>query len=105
MMNKNMEKLQAAMQDKNYVRDLMALETIDAIQAKFAEAGIDLTAEEVETIVREVVALEAKTDGELSEDALESVAGGGPILGMAIFLGLTAAGVAIGWKAAGGCKK
>ena len=105
MMNKNMEKLQAAMQDKNYVRELMALETIDAIQAKFAEAGIDLTAEEVETIVREVVALEAGTDGELSEDALESVAGGGPILGMAIFLGLTAAGVAIGWKAAGGCKK
>ena len=105
MTNKNMEQLKAAMQDKNYVKELMALETIDAIQAKFAEAGIDLTAEEVETIVHEVVALEANADGELSEEALESVAGGGAILGMAIFIGLTAAGVYIGWKAAGGCNK
>ena len=100
-----MEKLQEAMQDKQYVKELMALETIEDIQAKFAEAGIDFTADEVQDLVDQVVANTAATEGdELDEAALEGVTGGS-ILGMAIFIGLTALGVYIGWKAAGGCKK
>ena len=105
MNDPRMEKLQEAMQDKQYVKELMALETIEDIQAKFAEAGIDFTADEVQDLVDQVVANTAATEGdELDEAALEGVTGGS-ILGMAIFIGLTALGVYIGWKAAGGCKK
>lgn len=98
-----MEKLQAAMQDKQYVKELMALENVEDIQAKFLEAGIEFTSDEVQELVNQVVANAdaAKTD-ELGEAVLDGVTGGS-LVGMAIFVGLTALGVGIGWKAAGGC--
>ena len=105
MNDPRMEKLQAALQDEQYAKDLMALETVEDIKAKLAEAGIDFTTEEVTDLVNSVVASMNSADGELSEDALDNVAGGVIPLGPVIFLGLTAAGVYIGWKAAGGCNR
>ena len=102
MNDPRIEKLQQVMQNKQYAEELMALESIEDIQAKFAEAGIEFTTEEVEQVVAFVVSQSGKNDEELGEDTLENVTGGS-ILGMAIFLVLTALGVGIGWKAAGGC--
>lgn len=103
MNDPRMEKMQVVMQDKQYVKELMALESIEDIKDKFACAGIDFTTEEIEELVAAVVASTASEDGELSENTLDNVTGGS-ILGMAIFIGLTAVGVYIGWKAAGRCK-
>ena len=103
MNDPRMEKLQQVMQNKQYAEELMALETTEEIQAKFAEAGIEFSADEVEKIVEFVVSQADKSGDELGEDSLENVTGGVFPIGMAIFLGLTILGVAIGWKAAGGC--
>ena len=105
MTDQRMEKLQSVMQDKQYVEELMALETIDEIKDKFASVGIEFTTEEVEEIVEEVLANLDNKDNELSENALENVTGGSVIVGMAIFLAFTATGVAIGWKSAGSCRR
>ena len=103
MNDPRMEKLQQVMQNKQYAEELMALETTEEIQAKFAEAGIEFSADEVEKIVEFVVSQTDKSGDELGEESLENVTGGIFPVGMAIFLGLTALGVGIGWKAAGGC--
>ena len=103
MNDPRMEKLQQVMQNKQYAEELMALETTEEIQAKFAEAGIEFSAEEVEQVVAFVVFQADKSGDELGEDSLENVTGGVFPIGMAIFLSLTALGVGIGWKAAGGC--
>lgn len=101
------EKLQAALQDKKYAEELLALETVEQIQAKLEEKGIEMTREEVQALVDEVVARMNTNDGELSEDDLGAVSGGlhPAIVGMAIIIGCIAVGVYVGWKAAGGCKK
>ena len=103
MNDPRIEKLQQVMQNKQYAEELMALEATEDIQAKFAEAGIEFSADEVEKIVEFVVSQADKSGDELGEESLENVTGGVFPVGMAIFLGLTILGVAIGWKAAGGC--
>ena len=103
MNDPRIEKLQQVMQNKQYAEELMAPETTEEIQAKFAEAGIEFSADEVEKIVEFVASQPVTKDEELSEDSLENVTGGVFPIGMAIFLGLTILGVAIGWAAAGGC--
>ena len=103
MNDPRMEKLQAAMQDKQYVKELMALESIEDIQEKFVAVGIEFSTDEVQELVDQVLAnAEIEESDELDEAALEGVTGGS-IVGMAIFIGLTALGVYIGWKAAGSC--
>ena len=99
------KKLQEALQDKKYAEELLALETVEDIQAKLEEKGIVMTCDEVQTLVDEVVTHLDQTEGELDEADLTAVAGGNPLLGMAIIICCIAIGVWIGWKAAGGCKK
>lgn len=104
-MDNRVEKLQAAVMDRTYAKELMALENLEDIQAKLAEKDIILTMEETEELVNQVVANLGDADGELSEESLETVAGGNPLVGMAIVLGCIIVGVVIGWVAAGGCNK
>lgn len=97
--------IQEALKDEKFSAELFALDTIESIQEKFATKGIELTYDETKTLVQEVVSAMEPTDGELSEDILDDVTGGGPILGFVIAAGLTAAGTYIGWKIAGKCGK
>lgn len=95
----NIEKFKEALQDAEYVKELAELDFLEAIQAKLAEKGLELSLDEVENLVEQVVKAAEKKDTELSENDLDDVAGGfvTPMLGVAAAL-VVAIGInAIHW--------
>ena len=69
-----LSKVELAVKDTAFLEKLMAAATAEEAQAVFASADIDLTLEEVKAIG---AGLKAQTsDGELSADELDAVAGG-----------------------------
>lgn len=98
-----MNQLKAIEADEVFMKELFALDTPEKIQAKLAEKDVNLSMDEVKELICYVVdtadAMEGK--GELDEESLDGVAGGS-IAGMAIFIGMTAAGIYIGWRSARG---
>ena len=98
--------LTEAMKNEGLANALTTCTTLADAQRLLNENGVQITLEEVAHI-HSLGNAKNTVSEELTEDDLEDVAGGiHPIaIGMGIFLGLTALGVYIGWKAAGGCKK
>ena len=73
-----------AMNDPEMLKKMAEANSIEEIQALLAKEGIEVSAEEIEAIVNngnEFGARILKADGELDVEALEQVAGGGPIGG------------------------
>ena len=77
----NEEKIREVFSDEKFVKSLMELETPEEVQKALAEKDIDLSVEDIKKIAE---LLQKKADGELSDDELESVAGGGICLGIAV---------------------
>ena len=79
-MNKQemIEKVQALMQDEQFKEKLSQAEDLEAMAALFRNEGFEITGEDLKAAVEQ-------QDGELSEENLENVAGGG-ILGAAVIL-------------------
>ena len=65
--------------DESFVTAMVSAEDAEAVQTVFADYGIDLSLDEVETLIargqKEIQ--NCLADGELSEESLEDVAGGG----------------------------
>ena len=80
-MNKQemIEKVQALMQDEQFKAKLSQAEDLEAMAALFRNEGFEITGEDLKA------AVEQQGEGELSEESLENVAGGG-ILGAAVIL-------------------
>lgn len=100
-------KLNELSADKEFLKELFELDSPEKIQEKFAEKGVELSLDEVKTIIAGVVdAAEKKAGEELDESALESVAGGFAItaamIGWGVMALMTVGGFVIGWKAAKG---
>lgn len=83
------QKIKEIFSDEAFVASLMEMETPEEVQKALAERGLDLSTEEIEKI-RETA---ASQEGELSDDALEGVAGGSLT---AIICGLIIGGAAAG---------
>jgi hypothetical protein len=84
--------------DEAYVSSLLALETPEEVKASVAEKGIDLSETEIATLLDTLQ--KAQSDGELSEEALETVTGGlVPLAVAAIFLAVFHLVVGIGTTA------
>ena len=98
-----MEILQArvkeAFADETFVKELFALEAPEDAQAKLKEKGIVLSLDEVKSIPKALKAAQMNGD-ELSEDALEDVAGGVLTVAAATVIG---AGIAAGGAIIGAC--
>lgn len=99
--------LKALEKNETFMKELFMEDTPEKIQKKLETAGVQLTLDEVKELVRNTVdcAERMRNSEELSEEALDNVAGGFAVstaVGLAIVLGMWAAGVAIGWKAAKG---
>ena len=93
----NEEKLKSLMADEAFVSKLLERETPEEVCAAFEKEGITVTADEISKIKEKLEG--AETEGELSEDALEEVAGGFVLLWTAITYGVTAlTGIGIGEK-------
>ena len=74
----NQEKLRAAFADEAFVKELFALEEPEDVQKKLAERGIEMSLDEIKAIPQAFAAAQKQEGGgELSEDDLENVAGGG----------------------------
>jgi hypothetical protein len=87
--------------DEAYVSSLLALDTAEEVQASLTEKGLVLSTEEITTLL-ESIQKYAESDGELSEDSLETVTGGfltGILVAMVLTLiigsGLTAGAAAV----------
>lgn len=81
------QKIKEIFADEAFVASLMNMETPEDVQKALAERGLDLSVEEIEKI-REMA---DSQEGELSDDALEDVAGGSVT---AIICGLIIGGAA-----------
>ncbi len=70
----NEQKMKEVFSDEQFVKSLLELETPEEVQKVLAEKEIDVTEEEI-VKAREI--LIRYNNGELSEEELENVAGGG----------------------------
>ncbi len=86
----NEQKIKEIFSDEAFVASLMEMETPEEVQKALAERDLDLSIEDIEKI-REMA---ASQEGELSDEALEGVAGGS--LTVAIICGLIIGGAAAG---------
>lgn len=71
----NSAKFQELINDEAFVKKAFCVDTVEEVQAAFAEQGVEITPEEIYAIGDAVSAATAG-DGELYEDALDAVAGG-----------------------------
>ena len=73
------------MADQEFMKKMAETESPEEISALLAEKGISATAEQIAEIIEEGHVLGEKVvrdDGELDMEALEQVAGGGPMAGL-----------------------
>lgn len=109
----NMEKMKEAFSDEAFVKSLFELETATEVQTALQKKGIDLTEEEILAVRELLIKLEGgeitaeqleslarrSEDGELSDEALEQVAGGFVVTSMAAltawFVGSVVVGTAV----------
>ena len=103
------EKLQEALADEAFVKELLAMERVEDVQTALEEKDIELSLDEINQIGEflqkvqsgEISQEQAQrmADGELMEDELEEVAGGsiiGTICCIIIFGGLIGGGLGSG---------
>ena len=101
----NMEKMKAVFADEAFIKQLFELETAAQVQAALKERGVELTEEEILGIRDLILKVERgeisaeqlekwaaqEENGELSEEALEQVAGGSIIGTIIAIIGTKAA--------------
>lgn len=75
------EKINELLSNKEFVEKLMSLETETEVQNLLSENGVDLTVEQI-AMIKKGVASQLTESDELSDDALETVAGGADIGGI-----------------------
>ena len=71
------EKLQSLLKDEAFVERLLKM-TPEEVQKALEEEGVHFTVEEINQAGEAIKAI-AENDGELTEEALENVAGGGKL--------------------------
>lgn len=75
------EKMNELLSNQEFVEKLMSLETESEVQDMLAENGVDLSVEQI-AMIKKGVASQLTESDELSDDALETVAGGVDIGGI-----------------------
>lgn len=70
------EKMNELLQDEAFLEKLLNLESDTEVQALLAENGVELTLAEITSVKTAIESRLAGDNAELSEDELESVAGG-----------------------------
>ena len=75
-MEEKQVKLEELMKDEAFLDAIFSKESSEEVQKLFAEKGVELTMEEVDGLAAAILQAAPEGNGELSEDALDSVAGG-----------------------------
>ena len=71
----NEKKFEELMADKDFVEEILSMETIEQVQGGFAEQGVEISKDEVE-VLGEAIEKAVKKGEALSDDELEGIAGG-----------------------------
>ncbi len=71
------ERIELLLKDETFVKRIVQM-TPEEVEKEFAAAGVDISAEEIIQAGQYINSI-LKEDGELSEEALENVAGGGKV--------------------------
>ena len=71
----NKEKLQQLMQDEEFLKKILVLETPEEVQGAFKENGVDISIEDLEKI-KELIKKSMNENYELTEEELEEIIGG-----------------------------
>ena len=89
------ERIQALFQDRDAAKDIF-VEDVDQTLANLAAHGIEMNVEELSELTSGILAgLGVEEGEELSENALEDVAGGGIVSATALLIGLKHVGKAV----------
>ena len=72
------EKIQAILKDKEFLSQVLKMETPEEVQKAFKQKGIELSLEEIGIVGDLVNSMIAKNSTSLSEEDLEEIAGGEP---------------------------
>lgn len=96
-MEQKLADLQAKIEaDKGLAEKLFSLESAKDVQSLLKEQGLDFSVEEIDTLREALVkALAKSTDGELSDEDLEDVAGGIAITAIVALIGAIAGAVSV----------
>ncbi len=71
----NKEKLQQLMQDEEFLKEILVLETAEEVQQAFKEKDVDISIEDLKKI-KELIKKSINEDYELTEEELEEITGG-----------------------------
>lgn len=93
------EKIKNLVEDQEFVTKLLACEEPEQVQKLFADNGVDVTLDDVKALGQSLSVM-AESDGELSEDDLEGVAGGSlmSVVSTVISVGKLAKNVVDNWS-------
>ena len=83
--NELKKSIAALMEDQDFVKRLAEIESTGDIQLLLKENGIEATTDQIEAIINDGSILGEKVikeNGELDTEALDAVAGGGPVGGL-----------------------
>ena len=75
-MNENYEKILELLKDDAFADAVLSAESSDAVQQLFGENGVDLSIAEIKALGKSLT----QSEGELSEEDLENVAGGNIVI-------------------------
>lgn len=71
----NEKKFNELLNDKDFVEEILSMETIEDVQAGFAQHGVEVSEDEVEKL-GEIIEETSKKMSKLSDDELDQIAGG-----------------------------
>ncbi len=72
----NQEKLASLMENEQFTAEMEKAESAEQFQEVLARYGVELSLEEIQREMKQAEEAAENSEGELSEDALEDVAGG-----------------------------
>ncbi len=79
----NKEKLQQLMQDEEFLKEILVLETAEEVQQAFKEKDVDISIEDLEKI-KELIKKSINEDYELTEEELKEITGGSFLMDLII---------------------
>lgn len=93
-MDERIARIKELLADESFGEEIKDIETIEDMQAVFARHGVEMTLEEVKSVM---VQAAVASGAELDEELLEDVAGGGILAGALMIGGAVVVSYAAGW--------
>lgn len=95
-MDERIKKIKELLENEEFGNEIKDLDSAEGFQAAFKAHGVELTLEEVDSVLVHAAIANGNGD-EISEDELEQVAGGSIFVGALVVAGGLALSYGVGW--------